>query len=77
MIAAQNWVAVREQIPDLEEDFTTGDFSRLLNWLQTNIHHQGKRLPALERVKVVTGQALSPQPLLAYLDDRYGSLYRE
>ncbi len=76
MIAAQNWVAVRQQIPDLEGDFAEGRFERLLSWLQTQIHSQGSRTSALDRVKTVTGQPLSPQPLLAYLNDRYGSLYR-
>ncbi|GAB5558636.1 MAG: carboxypeptidase M32 [Synoicihabitans sp.] len=75
MIAAQNWVAVRQQMPDLESDFAEGRFGRLLEWLQTQIHSQGSRTSALERVKTVTGESLSPQPLLAYLNERYGSLY--
>lgn len=76
MIAAQNWQAVRTQIPDLESDFERGEFGRLLAWLREHIHSQGKRLSAVDRVKAVTGAALSPQPLLAYLNERYGSLYR-
>lgn len=75
MIAAQNWEAVRAALPNVELDFARGEFGRLLGWLRTNIHEQGQRYPALELVKRVTGKPLSPQPLLAYLRDRYGSLY--
>ena len=75
MIAAQNWDAVRREMPDLESDFERGEFSRLLNWLRLNIHQQGKSRPALERVEIVTKAPLSPRSLLAYLEERYGSLY--
>lgn len=75
MIAAQNWAAVRRDIPDLEEDFAQGDYSRLLGWLRKNIHQQGRRHDALALVKRVTGEELSPRHLVAYLRERYLPLY--
>jgi carboxypeptidase Taq len=60
----------------LEDDFARGEFGRLLDWLRRNIHQQGMRLSALDRVEVVTKAPLSPQPLLGYLAGRYGSLYQ-
>ena len=59
----------------LEDDFARGDFSRLLGWLRDNIHTHGRRYDTLELVRRVTGEELSPQPLLAYLQERYGGLY--
>ncbi|WP_221031823.1 carboxypeptidase M32 [Actomonas aquatica] len=76
MIAAQLWDAVRGAMPDLEADFARGEFGRLLGWLRENVHAHGKRYSALELVEKVTGKPLSPQPLLAYLEDRYASLYQ-
>jgi carboxypeptidase Taq len=76
MIAAQNWAAVRQALPGLEDDFARGDFRRLLDWLRTHIHAQGRRYHALDLVKRVTGEPLSARPLLAYLENRYGALYR-
>ncbi len=76
MIAAQLWDAVRAAIPDLEADFAQGRFDRLLTWLQENVHARGRRGSALELVQAVTGKSLSPQPLLAYLEDRYARLYQ-
>ena len=66
------WTSV---LPGLEEDFARGDFSRLLGWLRTEVHAQGRRHDLLALVQQVTGEALSPQPLLRYLKERYGALY--
>lgn len=76
MMAAQLWYHVLGLRPDLEEDFSRGDFSWLLNWLREAIHSQGKRYDTLELVKRVTGEALTPKYLIRYLKERYGSLYR-
>lgn len=75
MIAAQLWSRWRVLRPDLEADFSQGDFSWPLGWLRENIHAQGRRLSALELVRRATGEELSPRHLVAYLQERYGSLY--
>lgn len=75
MIAAQLWSHVRLQRPAWEEDFARGDFAWLLGWLRENIHAQGRRHSALELVRRVTGEELSPRHLVRYLDERYGQLY--
>ena len=36
---------------------------------------QGRRFSALELVRRVTGDDLSPQSLLRYLRERYGAIY--
>jgi carboxypeptidase Taq len=61
--------------PELEEEFARGDFSWLLGWLREHIHAAGRRYSALELVRAVTGEDLSPRHLVAYLRARYGSLY--
>jgi carboxypeptidase Taq len=75
MIAAQLWDRARALRPALEEDFARGDFSWLLGWLRTEVHAQGRKFSALELVQRVTGEALSPQPLVRYLRERYGAIY--
>jgi carboxypeptidase Taq len=75
MIAAQLWDTVRGAMPELESDFEQGDFSRLLNWLREKIHRQGQRYDTVTLVHRVTGQAISPKPLLNYLNERYLPLY--
>lgn len=75
MIASQLWYRALSLRPALEEDFARGDFSWLLQWLRDNVHAQGRRWDALALVRRVTGEELSPQPLVRYLRERYGSLY--
>lgn len=77
MIAAQLWDTILEAMPDLETDFEKGDFSRLLRWLREKIHRQGQRYDTVALVERVTGETISPRPLLRYLNDRYLPLYRE
>ena len=76
MMAAQLWYKAHADLPGLEEDFARGEFTRLLGWLRRHIHEQGKRHDTQELIKVVTGEALTPQYLLRYLRERYLPLYR-
>lgn len=76
MMAAQLWYRALELRPGLEADFAAGDFTWLLGWLREHVHVPGRRYPLLELVQRVTGEALSPRPLVRYLRDRYGALYR-
>jgi carboxypeptidase Taq len=61
--------------PELERDFAGGDFSWLLTWLRQQVHARGRRFELPELVRQITGEELSPQPLLRYLKERYGPLY--
>jgi carboxypeptidase Taq len=75
MIAAQLWARVRFVRPAIEDDFARGEFGWLLAWLRENIHAQGRRYSALELVRRVTGEELSPKYLIRYLHERYGALF--
>ncbi len=75
LLAAQLWYAALEQLPELEADFERGEFTRLLEWLRTNVHAHGKRLPLNELAVASTGSPLSTQALVKYLEDRYLPLY--
>jgi carboxypeptidase Taq len=75
MIASQLWFTVLKSMPDIENDFEHGDFSRLLGWLRTHIHAHGKRYDTEELVKRVTGEGISPKHLIRYLNERYVPLY--
>ncbi|MBI4625227.1 MAG: carboxypeptidase M32 [Verrucomicrobia bacterium] len=77
MIAAQLWYRVLALRPAIEEEFARGDFSWLLGWLRENVHAHGRRFSAMELVRRVTGDTLSPRPLVRYLRERYGGLDRE
>ena len=71
MIAAQLWSAAQARLPRLEADFAGGEFGRLLDWLRTEVHAHGRREDAFCLTRRVTGEALGPKALLAYLEERY------
>jgi carboxypeptidase Taq len=72
MMAAQLWARIGKRRPSWEDDFARGDFGWLLAWLRSEVHAQGRLVPALELLRRATGEDLSPRPLLAYLEERYG-----
>ncbi len=76
MLAAQLWYAALDEMPGMESDFSTGDFTRLLNWLREKVHHQGRRYGLMELAKEATGHELSCDALIRYLKERYLPLYQ-
>ena len=75
MLAAQLWYRALGLMPDLEQDFARGDFSKLLGWLRHEVHARGRRLLLLDLAREVTGEDLTPKYLLRYLHERYATLY--
>lgn len=75
LYSAQFFAKASEDIPDLDLLMEKGDFKPLLTWLRENIHCHGKRYPALELVKRVTGKPLSPESFMDYLEKKFGPLY--
>jgi len=75
LVAAQFWQKALQDLPNLTDDFSKGEFSRLLTWQRENIHRHGGRWNTVELVREVTGSELDPRNLLDYLNQRYRSLY--
>ncbi len=75
LYGAQFFAQARQDIPDLDVHFATGNFEPLLNWLRQHIYQHGQRYRAQELVQIITGEPLSYKPLMRYLRDKYGKLY--
>ena len=75
LYAAQLFNAMRQQIPDLWGSVERGDFGPLLSWLRANVHVHGRRKLARQLLHDITGAELSPEPYIAYLNDKFGALY--
>lgn len=67
LYAAQLWEAAREALPDLDARTARGEFRGLLDWLRREIHARGRRFPAPELCRRVTGGELDHRPLVRYL----------
>ncbi|MFP4501485.1 MAG: carboxypeptidase M32 [Candidatus Hydrogenedentota bacterium] len=75
LYAAQLFEKIRQELPDLDAKVEAGDFTPLLTWLREHVHTVGRRKLAPAIVRDATGQELSPEPFLDYLEQKYGALY--
>ncbi|MCS6906328.1 MAG: carboxypeptidase M32 [Anaerolineales bacterium] len=75
LISVQLWEAIHRDVPNLEEQIRRGEFAELLGWLREKIHRHGSKFEAPELVERVTGQAITPQPYIRYLRQKYGEVY--
>ncbi len=75
LYAAQLYEAASTALGDLEASFAEGDFSLLLDWLRASIHSHGRSMHPRELIRAATGADPDPQPLIAYLESKYGAYY--
>jgi len=76
LYSAQFYAKATEAIPSLEDQFASGNFAELKQWLNTNIHSHGKRYRAEKLVEVVTGKPLDHKFAMNYLKTKYSELYK-
>jgi carboxypeptidase Taq len=75
VISLQIWAAVREALPDLDEQMEAGELRELSHWLRDNLYSLGRKLTPKETIGRLTGTpAIDPEPYLAYLRDKRASL---
>jgi carboxypeptidase Taq len=75
LYAAQFFEQAQKDLGDLNEMFGRGEFLPLRDWLRTHIHVEGRRYPAAELCRHVTGAVLSHGPLMRHLRGKFGPLY--
>jgi carboxypeptidase Taq len=66
---------MKEDIPNMDERFEKGDVSSATNWLTENIHQHGSVYEPSELIKNATGEELTPEPFLNYLDEKFSDMY--
>ncbi|SEO95802.1 carboxypeptidase Taq [Salinihabitans flavidus] len=67
--------ALRGAVPDLDAQLAEGDTSAATGWLRDNLQrHGGLRLPR-ETITHASGMEPGPEPLLSYLEAKFGALY--
>lgn len=71
MLAAQEYVALKRDIPDLDDQIVRGEFGAIDAWLQTNIHRHGCRYSTKELIERATGKPPNPEDYLSYLNTKF------
>ncbi len=75
VISLQIWAAVRDAIPDLDEQMEAGELETLSAWLRDNLYSLGRKLTPKETIERLTGSpTIDPQPYLAYLREKLAAL---
>ncbi|MBI4640207.1 MAG: carboxypeptidase M32 [Candidatus Tectomicrobia bacterium] len=76
IISVQLFDHALQEMPDLRQQFTKGEFGNLLAWLGKNVHIHGRKFTPTELLVRVTGQPLTSVPYINYLKKKFGEIYR-
>ena len=68
LIAGQPWRRAHADLPELEDLIARGELGALREWLREHVHRHGRKLESRELLRRATGQELSVEPWLAYLE---------
>ena len=68
--------ALRQDLPDLDADLRRGDPSAATEWLRDKLQRFGALRAPRATIAAACGTKPSADPLLTYLEDKFGALYK-
>jgi carboxypeptidase Taq len=75
LYSAQFMKTLRQDLPDLDTRVARGELAPIREWLNTRVHQHGRLYLPDELCKRVTGETLSSEAALSYLEVKYSELY--
>ena len=75
VIGAQLWQLIRRDLPDLNRQFSNGEFLPLREWLRENVHKTGRTYGTKTLLKRLGIDRLDPEPLRASIAAKADELY--
>ena len=76
VLAAQLDAALRDDLDaDVDDLIREGEFEPLLDWMNENIHRHGQRYPVDELIEHATGEPLTADYFIDYVEEKFGELY--
>lgn len=67
--------AIRKDLPNFTQLVENGEFAPIIHWLTENIWQYGRSVTAMDLLGKFSPKGLDAQPLLDYLDDKFGKIY--
>lgn len=67
--------ALREAVPNLDDQLAQGDTSGATGWLRENLQRHGSLYAPREVIKLACGRAPGPDALLNYVERKFGDIY--
>jgi len=75
IVSCQLWERIRADLPGLDDEFERGEFGSLRDWLAKHVHRHGRKYMPTELLERAVGGPIDPEPYLAYLRRKLGSIY--
>tara|TARA_B110000444_G_scaffold259039_1_gene301604 strand:+ start:1347 stop:2834 length:1488 start_codon:yes stop_codon:yes gene_type:complete len=75
LYAAQLLESMEDELGNIDEIISSGDWSSMLSWLRLQIHDKGSVMTPSELIESATGKAPSPDAFLNYVESKYSKLY--
>lgn len=66
---------LRDAVPDLDASLAQGDATPATEWLRENVQRHGGLMTPTEVIETAAGQPIGPDPLLDYLEQKFGRIY--
>lgn len=74
LYAAELELAMRRDLPGMDDLMADGDLAPLVNWMTANVHRHGATLPAPALIEAAIGKAPDEDALLAHLSRKVAAL---
>ncbi|QLK27709.1 carboxypeptidase M32 [Natrinema zhouii] len=75
VLAAQLYAAAEDDRGEFDGQIREGEFDELNGWLREHVHQHGKRYVTPELIERATGEGLTADHFLEYVESKYGELY--
>jgi carboxypeptidase Taq len=75
LYGAQFWQTLQHEHGEVDREMSHGRFDVVLDWLRERIHAHGRRFPAPELCRRVTGHDLDPGALIEHLSTKVDAIY--
>lgn len=76
MAGSQMYDTFIKSDPNALTNFSNGDFTKLKQWLNKNIHEKGQLQSAKSLIQSTTGSSISVENYITYLDQKYKQIYK-
>jgi len=73
VMSVQIWERMREDLPDLDDQFARGEFAPLRAWYGEHLYRYGRKFTPQETLELASGSRLDAGPYLRYLRAKYAA----
>jgi carboxypeptidase Taq len=73
VISVQIWERMREDVADVDEQISRGEFGELREWLREHLYRHGRKFMPAEMLERVVGGPIDAEPYLRYLQGKFAA----